>query len=385
MDFLSTPTRWVKMRDFAQFRAGCFQRCGRSAKMHDGSGKLPEYQDAISTKVKGMRPPRHFLIILVLLVSVLTAGTVGFEMLEGWGFMDALYMTVITISTVGYQEVRPLGEAGRVFNMVLIFFGLGTTTYVAASVVQFMVEGRIRAIMGRRRLDRKIDRLNHHYIICGYGRIGRILCQTLRQKPVSLVVIEKTPDLIPVLEQDRVLYVQGDATSEDVLKRAGIERAKGLVAVLATDTDNVFLVLTARQLAPELMIIARTSREESRNKLRAAGANIVESPYEMGAFRLAQRIMRPAVTSFLEFAFSQARKDIQLEELAVSEASALARVSLKDSGIRQNFNLIIIAINKADGTMLFNPSFEAVLMPGDTVIAVGEVENLDKLERVLNP
>jgi len=385
MDFLSTPARWVKMRDFAQFRAGCFQRCGRSAKMHDGSGKLPEYQDAISTKVKGMRPPRHFLIILVLLVSVLTAGTVGFEMLEGWGFMDALYMTVITISTVGYQEVRPLGEAGRVFNMVLIFFGLGTTTYVAASVVQFMVEGRIRAIMGRRRLDRKIDRLNHHYIICGYGRIGRILCQTLRQKPVSLVVIEKTPDLIPVLEQDRVLYVQGDATSEDVLKRAGIERAKGLVAVLATDTDNVFLVLTARQLAPELMIIARTSREESRNKLRAAGANIVESPYEMGAFRLAQRIMRPAVTSFLEFAFSQARKDIQLEELAVSEASALARVSLKDSGIRQNFNLIIIAINKADGTMLFNPSFEAVLMPGDTVIAVGEVENLDKLERVLSP
>jgi voltage-gated potassium channel len=155
--------------------------------------------------------------------------------------------------------------------------------------------------------------------------------------------------------------------------------------VLATDTDNVFLVLTARQLAPELMIIARTSREESRNKLRAAGANIVESPYEMGAFRLAQRIMRPAVTSFLEFAFSQARKDIQLEELAVSEASALARVSLKDSGIRQNFNLIIIAINKADGTMLFNPSFEAVLMPGDTVIAVGEVENLDKLEKILNP
>jgi len=234
-------------------------------------------------------------------------------------------------------------------------------------------------------LDRKIDRLSHHYIVCGYGRIGRILCQTLRQKPVSLVVIEKTPDLIPVLEQDRVLYVQGDATSEEVLTRAGIERAKGLVAVLATDTDNVFLVLTARQLAPRLIIIARASREDSKNKLRAAGANIVESPYEMGAFRLAQRIMRPAVTSFLEFAFSQTRKDIQLEELAVSEASALARVSLKDSGIRQSFNLIIIAINKADGTMLFNPSFEAVIMPGDTVIAVGEVENLDKLERVLNP
>lgn len=332
-----------------------------------------------------MRPPSHFLIILVLLIFVLSAGTIGFAVIEGWGFMDSLYMTVITIATVGYQEVRPLHDTGRVFNMVLIFFGLGTTTYVAATVVQFMVEGRIRAIMGRRRLDRKIDRLSHHYIVCGYGRIGRILCQTLRQKPVDLVVIEKTPELIHVMDQDRMLYVQGDATSEEVLKRAGIERAKGLVAALATDTDNVFLVLTARQLAPHLMIIARAGREDAKNKLRAAGANMVESPYEMGAFRLAQRILRPAVTNFLEFAFSQTRKDIQMEELVVGEASPLARLSLKDSGIRQNLNLIIIAINKPDGTTLFNPSFESVMMPGDTVIAVGETANLDKLERVLNP
>jgi voltage-gated potassium channel len=332
-----------------------------------------------------MTSSKNFLIIVGLLISVIAGGTIGFEILEGWGFMDALYMTVITIATVGYQELHPLGESGRIFNMVLIFVGLGTTTYVAASVVQFMVEGRIREIMGRRRLDRKIDRLNHHYIICGYGRIGRMLCQTLRQKPVRLVVIEKSPDLIPALEKDEVLYIQGDATNEDVLKRACIERAQGLVAVLATDTDNVFLVLTARQLAPELMIIARASREESMNKLRAAGANIVESPYELGALRLAQRIMRPAVTSFLEFAFSQSRKDIQLEQLVVSEASPLAHVSLKDSGIRQNYNLIIIAINKPDGAMLFNPSFESVIIPGDTVIAVGEVENLDKLEKVLNP
>jgi voltage-gated potassium channel len=299
--------------------------------------------------------------------------------------MDAFYMTVITIATVGYQEIHPLGESGRIFNMILIFVGIGTTTYVAASVVQLMVEGKIRAIMGRHRLDRKIDRLNHHYIICGYGRIGRMLCQTLRQKPISMVVVEKASDLFPALEKDGVLYIQGDATNEDVLKRAGIERALGLVAVLATDTDNVFLVLTARQLAPHLMIIARASREESKNKLRAAGANIVESPYEMGALRLAQRILRPTVTSFLEFAFSQSRTDIQLEELIVSEASKLAHVSLKDSGIRQNYNLIIIAINKPDGAMLFNPSFESVILPGDTVIAVGEVENLDKLEKVLNP
>jgi voltage-gated potassium channel len=332
-----------------------------------------------------MWPPRHFLIIVILLVFTVAAGTIGFELIEGWGFMDALYMTVITIATVGYQEIRPLGEAGRIFNMVLIFFGLGTTTYVAASVVRFMVEGRIRTIMGRRRLDRRIDRLRNHYIVCGYGRIGRILCQTLQQKPVDLVAIEKSPDLVPVMEQDRVLFVQGEATNEETLQRAGIARARGLAAVLGTDTDNVFLVLTARQLAPQLMIIARTGREESKSKLRAAGANIVESPYELGAFRLAQRIMRPAVTSFLDSAFSDTRKDIQMEELAVSHASALAHLSLKDSGIRQKYNLIIIAIKNTDGAMLFNPSFETTIQPGDTVIAVGEVENLDRLENALNP
>jgi voltage-gated potassium channel len=330
-----------------------------------------------------MWPPRHFLIIVALLAFIIAAGTIGFEIIEGWSFMDALYMTVITIATVGYQEIRPLGDTGRLFNMILIFFGLGTTTYVAASVVRFMVEGRIRAIMGRRRLDRRIDRLKGHYIICGYGRIGRILCQTLQQKPVALVAIEKSAELIPLLEQDRVLFVQGDSTSEEVLQRAGIARAKGLVAVLGTDTDNVFLVLTARQLAPQLMIIARASREDSKSKLRAAGANIVESPYEMGAFRLAQRIMRPAVTSFLDSAFSEVRKDIQMEELTVSGTSPLAHLSLKDSGIRQKFNLIIIAIKSTDGAMLFNPSFETTIRPGDTVIAVGEMDNLDLLEKAL--
>jgi voltage-gated potassium channel len=330
-----------------------------------------------------MWPPRHFLIIVALLAFIIAAGTIGFEVIEGWSFMDALYMTVITIATVGYQEIRPLGDTGRLFNMILIFFGLGTTTYVAASVVRFMVEGRIRAIMGRRRLDRRIDRLKGHYIICGYGRIGRILCQTLQQKPVALVAIEKSAELIPLMEQDRVLFVQGDSTSEEVLQRAGIARAKGLVAVLGTDTDNVFLVLTARQLAPQLMIIARASREDSKSKLRAAGANIVESPYEMGAFRLAQRIMRPAVTSFLDSAFSEVRKDIQMEELTVSGTSPLAHLSLKDSGIRQKFNLIIIAIKSTDGAMLFNPSFETTIRPGDTVIAVGEMDNLDLLEKAL--
>jgi voltage-gated potassium channel len=254
-----------------------------------------------------------------------------------------------------------------------------------AAVVQFMVEGRVRIIMGRRRLDKKINRIKNHYIVCGYGRIGRVLCRNLQRTPHDLVVVEKNPDLVRVMDEDGVLYVAGDAADEANLLKAGIERAKGLVAALATDTDNVFLVLSARQLAPELYIVARASQQGVKSKLRAAGANSVESPYEMGAASMAQRIIRPTVTNFLDLAFAHTRKDIQMEEIPVSENSALTNIPLKDSGIRQDYNLIIIAIKKPDGTMLFNPSFEAAFRPDDTVIAVGEEQNLQKLEKILNP
>jgi voltage-gated potassium channel len=286
---------------------------------------------------------------------------------------------------VGYREVNQVGDIGRLFTIFLVLIGVGFTFYVMAAVVQFMVEGRVRIIMGRRRLDKKIDRLKNHYIVCGYGRIGRVLCRNLQRTPHDLVVVEKNPDLVRVMDGDGVLYVSGDAADEANLLKAGIKRAKGLVAALATDTDNVFLVLSARQLAPELNIIARASHQGAKQKLRAAGANSVESPYEMGAASMAQRIIRPTVTNFLDLAFAYTRKDIQMEEIPVSENSDLTNIALKDSGIRQNYNLIIIAIKKPDGTMLFNPSFEAAFKPNDTVIAVGEEENLQKLEKILNP
>jgi voltage-gated potassium channel len=248
-----------------------------------------------------------------------------------------------------------------------------------------MVEGRMQIILGRRRLDKRIDQLSNHYIVCGYGRIGSVLCRNLmKSKTIKLVVVEDNNEKIPQMEQDGVLYISGDASEEATLIRAGIKRAKGLVAALGTDVDNVFLVLTARQLAPKLDIMARASFNESKSKLLAAGANSVESPYEMGARNMAQRILRPAVTSFLELAIHK-RKEIQMEEIPVSASSSLANVTLKDSEIRQQFNLIIIAIKKPDGSMLFNPSFEAKIMEGDTVIVVGEDDNLQKLEGLLNP
>ena len=332
-----------------------------------------------------MENTKHLITGIIIALCIVLFGTVGYILIEGWEFLDALYMTIITISTVGFSEVHHISKAGRLFTIVLVFFGVGFTLYIAAAVVQFMVEGRIRIILGRRRLEKKIDRMKNHYIVCGYGRIGRVLCKNLKRKPLDLVVVEKNPELTSVMDADGVLYISGDAADEENLIRAGIKRAKGLVAVLASDADNVFLVLTARQLDPDLLIIARASQEESKSKLRAAGANTVESPYDMGAASMAHRIIRPTVTSFLALAFAHKRKDIQMEEIPVSASSELVNVMLKDTGIRQKYNLIIIAIKKQDNSMLFNPSFEATIEVGDTVIAVGEEVNLLKLEHILNP
>lgn len=332
-----------------------------------------------------MQRNRHFRIAILLVLLLLLSGTAGYMTLEGWSFLDAIYMTVITLTTVGFNEVNVLGENGRLFTLFLIITGVGLFLYVAGTVVQFMVEGQIRILFGRRKLDRQIENLRDHYIICGYGRIGRVLCRKLRQKPVDLIVIENDRNLVPVMEADRVLYIAGSATEEGNLLKAGIRRARGLISVLATDTDNVFLVLTARQLNPELFIMARAGREDSKIKLKTAGANKVESPYEMGAASMAQRILRPTVTNFLDLAFAHRRKDIQMEEIPVCTDSDLAGVSLKNSGIRQDYNLIIIAVKKPDDTMAFNPSFDTRIMAGDTVIAVGEGSNLEKLALRLNP
>ncbi len=332
-----------------------------------------------------MDSTKHLVIAIALSVGIIIFGTFGYMLIEGWGFLDALYMTIITLTTVGYSEVQALSRPGRIYTMVLIFSGFGFFVYAAGAVVQFMVEGQIRTILGRRRLDRKIDRMKAHYIICGYGRIGRVICRKLRSKPLDIVVIEHNPELIPRMEKDGILFIHGEAADESNLLRARIEQATGLVAALATDADNVFLVLTARQLNPDLTIIARAGDERANSKLKAAGANRVESPYEMGAAGMAQRILRPTVTNFLDLALSDKPTDIQMEEIPVSAASDMVGVMLKDSGIRQRFHLIIIAIKKPDGSMLFNPSFEATINIGDTVIAVGEDTNLQQLERILNP
>jgi len=331
-----------------------------------------------------MDSTRHIILSILVATLVIFMGTAGYMLIEGWDILDSAYMTVTTLATVGYGEVHKVSRTGQIYTIVLIIVGVGFFLYVIGVVVQFMVEGRVRTILGRRRLDKKIDKLKNHYIVCGYGRIGMVLCKSLRTRPIDLVVIDNKPDLETEMIEDGLIYVAGDATEETILLKAGIKRAKGLIAVLGTDAENVFLVLTARQLNPDIFIMARATYSKSKSKLKAAGADKVESPYEMGAANMAQRIIRPTVTSFLDLAFTYKSKDIQMEEIPIGVSSKLANIALKDSGIRQQFNLIIIAIKKRDGSMLFNPSFETVIYGGDTVIAVGEENNLQKLEKILN-
>jgi voltage-gated potassium channel len=333
-----------------------------------------------------MKSTKNLLISLTLSLLFVVGGSAGYMIIEGWNLTDALYMTVITISTVGYSEVHSMSQPGRIFTIFLVFFGVAFFLYVAGSLVQFMVEGRIRDILGRRTLNKKIENIKNHYIICGYGRIGQVLYNHIQAyQQINAVVIEKNPDLVARMESEDILYVSGDASDEEILLKAGIKRAKALIAVLATDIDNVFLVLTARQLNPGIYIMARASSQRAKSKLKAAGANHVESPYDTGAVSMAQRILRPSVSSFLDFVFDYTLKDIQMEEFPVAPGSPLANVMLKDSGLRQKYDLIIIAIKRPDGRMIFNPSFEAVMNAGDTLIAMGKNENLLALEKILKP
>ena len=306
-------------------------------------------------------------------------------LIEGWPMLDSLYMTVITFSTVGFGEIRQLSPPGRIFTLILIVLGVGFVAYVIGNVIQFLVEGRIRLILGRHKLDKKIDRMNSHYIVCGYGRMGRAFCRFLTQRHLDFVVIEKNTNRIPIMNEDGILYVTGEATQEANLNKAGIKRASNLIATLGTDADNVFLVLLARGLNPNLYVVARASQNETKKPLYSAGANVVVSPFDVGARRMAHAILRPNVIRFLELAFSDESTDIHIEEVKVAAVSTLVDVTLKDSGIRKTYDLIILSIVKEDGTMLFNPSADTQINTGDTVVAVGCHESLVKLGEVLSP
>jgi voltage-gated potassium channel len=320
----------------------------------------------------------RIIIGILFLIAILLAGSLGYVVLEGWSFFDGLYMTVITLTTVGYGEVRPLSQTGRIFTILLIFWGVGFMFYVVTAIAQMVVEGKLLDIFGRQRVEREIRQLKDHYIICGFGRIGEVIARELSHNNIPIVVVDNRPQHTAILERSGSLHVIGNATQEEVLATAGIERAQGLISVVSSDADNVYIVLTARSLNPDLNIVTRAGEPGSEQKLRRAGASEVISPYELGGQRMAQTILRPTVVDFMDVALGEGI-DLSLEEIPVGSQSDIIGRALKDSGIRQKLDLIIVAIKRLDGTMLFNPQPDAPILAGDTLITLGSQANLDKL------
>ena len=329
-------------------------------------------------------PPARIIKSLALLVFVMMTGTVGYMHLEGWTFSDSFYMTVITITTVGFREVRDVSDGGRLFTVVLIFMGMGIIAYTLGMVAQVMVELQLRSILGRRKLGSMIKSLKDHYIICGYGRIGRIIAQELGAKKVPFLVVDNNQESKQALEALGVPYIIDDATSEEVLVEAGIMKARGLVTVVLSDADNLFITMTARGLNPNLFILARADEESTEKKLLRAGATRVVLPYLIGGQKMAQTITKPAVTDFLEFTVHNKDINLEIEQLLVGAGSRLEGLALAESGIRRQMDIIIVAIRKQAGQMLFNPSFESRIEAGDTLIALGQQSELEKLAALLD-
>ncbi len=327
-----------------------------------------------------MSPLRKITLLLLLILLLFVFGTAGYMLIENASLLDALYMTAITLSSVGYSEAVPLGPQGQVFTIVLIILGVGTVTFSIFTIGAIVVEGQVRKILGRRQVERQIRTLKDHYIICGFGRMGRVLAQQLAREGVPFVVIEKEEEKLQLLAGTEYLAVTGDATSEEILTAANIRQAKGLVSAVSSDAANLFVTLTARGMNPELFILARCFDERSEGKLLLAGANRVVDPYRLGGMRLAHAILRPAVVEFVELATHRVHLELEMEEVRIGPGSALIGTSLRDSHLRSRYGLMVVAIKRADGTMAFAPAPEETIGEGDTLITIGKRENLVRLE-----
>ena len=291
-------------------------------------------------------------------------------------------MTIITLATVGFREVHELSPEGKIFTIVLIISGTGIIAYTLSSLIQFTLEGQLRKILGRKKLESRIGKLRDHYIICGYGRIGHLICREFQSRPTPFVVVEQNPNHIERLEREGYMYVEGDATDDETLQAAGIEHAKGLITAVTSDTDNVYITLTARGLNPKLFILARAGEEGAEKKLMRAGASKVISPYTIGASRMAQAILRPSVVDFIELATASEHLALQIEEICIAADSVLAGKNLINSGIRQSMGIIIVGIKESDGKMTFNPPPEKNIEPNSVLIILGERPAISKLEKI---
>ncbi len=327
-----------------------------------------------------MRALLHLRYIVIALLALVCLGTLGFHFIEGWSWLDSLYMVVTTLTTVGYREIHDLSSAGRVFNMGLIVTGVSLLFLTIGVLTQALLEFELRSFFGRRKMEREIGRLSDHYIICGMGRVGRSTARELARNNVGFVMVDTNEPKVAAQGVDWLVLI-GDATQEHVLRDAQIERARGLVAATTTDATNLYIVLTARELNPKLKIIARASEEDAAKRLVKAGADSVVSPYLFAGQRIAQSFLHPQVVNFLDTAATHMGMDLEIGEILVAPHSVMAGKTVESAQIRQESGAIVLAIKRTKG-MRFNPASEDRIDSGDCLIAMGQPAQLRQLEKM---
>jgi voltage-gated potassium channel len=324
---------------------------------------------------------RNILRIIGILILLFLGGTLGYRLIEGWAVLDCLYMTVITLATVGFQEVHPLSPAGKVFTGLLIIVGIGLFTYSGGRLVSVWVEGEIKDIFAAKRRRKMIERMIDHHVVCGGGRVGAEVVRELHGSGVPVVVVDRDPQQLKrELELLDIPFVLGEATNADVLEEAGVSRARSLVVCLPNDADNVYICLTAKSVQPDLFIIARANARDAEDRLKKAGASRVISPYSLSAHRMALLCVRPAVTRFLD----RISVDFRMDEIKIPSDSALAGKELKESGIRKSSDAMVIGIVKTDGSLTPNPGPGTKLEPEDVLVLVGREDQLQRAQDWVN-
>lgn len=323
---------------------------------------------------------RRILKLAAVIAATLVVGATGYVVAADYPVFDAVYMAVMTMTTIGYGEIRPLGEAGRLFNVVYMLLSVSVMLLTLGVVTQSIVEAQFAGFLGKRRVRKMIDSLNGHYIVCGFGRVGRGAAQALRSAGMKVVVLDRRDDRVDWAMNDGFVGLSGDATRDEVLKAAGISRAAGLIAALATDADNLFAVISAKALNPGIRVGARAAEEEAERKMRQVGADSVFAPYTMTGTRLAQSLLRPHVHQFLDFATTSPDLNVRIEQIRVGGSSELAGRTLAEMRFRSEMQVIVLAIRRGGGEMLFNPAAEAKVESQDYLIVMGEPEPLRRLE-----
>jgi voltage-gated potassium channel len=329
-----------------------------------------------------MNPLRRIIPPLIVLVIIITLATLGYTLIEHWRLLDALYMVTITLSTVGFREVHELSDAGRIMTMGLIIFGVGTGAYIVGQVVEMMVEGQIVGYRRVRNMEKRISELKGHYIICGFGRVGHQVAKEFDAEKIPYIVIDSKPETASELGEKNIPYIVGDMAADETLESAGIKKAKGLIACADSDTANVYVTLSAREMSPNLYIVARASTIVTEAKMKKAGANRVISPYFIAGNRMASMALRPVAVDFLDTVMRSENVELELEEYAINDGAKIVGKTLAELEIKQKTGATVLAIKKGTGKFNLQPGAKTVVDHGDVMVALGTEQQLALLRKM---